>query len=145
MTRRLMWLVPNRRNRLIAEAVMELSFVRVLRMWFSFARLSRDFGSPDAESQLEIESKNQKIAKDVGAAIGAAVRNLPFTCNCLTQAICALRMLKRRGLSCTIYFGVTSGDFRIKEAHAWIRCGEQIITGGGGLERYPIIFRFSNQ
>jgi len=43
-------------------------------------------------------------------------------------------MLRRRGLSSTLVLGVAK-DREKMEAHAWLVCGDQILTGGIEHER----------
>jgi hypothetical protein len=48
-------------------------------------------------------------------------------------------MLRRRDLSGTLYLGVAKdGDGKI-QAHAWLRCGNDILTGGRSYQRYAIV------
>lgn len=136
---------PTIRNWLALEALLELAYARILRASVSFARLSKLFGEPQLESPPEIDSAKQQIANDVGLAIRRAVRYAPFRCNCLTQAICTLRMLKRRSVACTLYLGVTRGADVAREAHAWTRCGALIVTGENELDRYDAVFTFATR
>ena len=50
-------------------------------------------------------------------------------------------MLRRRGLPGTLHLGVAKEGNRM-EAHAWLRCGDQIVTGGHELERFGVVARF---
>lgn len=136
------WL-PTRRNRLALEAVFELAIVRVLRSTISFGRLAKLFGEPQVESPLEVDVSSQLVAKEIAVAISRAVRYAPFRCNCLTQAICGLRMLKRRSISATLYLGVDRDDNSTQDAHAWLRSGDCILTGNHQLERYKAVFKFA--
>jgi len=54
-------------------------------------------------------------------------------------------MLSRRGISATLYLGVArdENDPGAMAAHAWLRCGEVILTGAGGVERFSAISSFS--
>jgi hypothetical protein len=48
---------------------------------------------------------------------------------CLVQTIAASRMLTRRGIRWTMRVGVRR-DANALEAHAWLVCGDRIVTGG---------------
>jgi hypothetical protein len=52
-------------------------------------------------------------------------------------------MLQRRGITSTLYLGVDHGEEKWLDAHAWLRCGEVIVTGGAGAERFRIISTFT--
>jgi hypothetical protein len=60
------------------------------------------------------------------------------------QAIAAKLMLKRRGIPSTLHLGVAKEDNRFM-AHAWLRSGSIILTGGAGRERFTIISTFAEK
>ena len=48
-------------------------------------------------------------------------------------------MLRRHTVPSVVYLGVgkdAAGEFT---AHSWLRCGDHVVTGGGGHERYSVI------
>ncbi len=73
------------------------------------------------------------MARDVAWAVRAAARHLPFRAVCLTQALAAHAMLRRRGVRGVVHFGAagpTSSD--ALDAHAWLEAAGVEVTG------YPI-------
>ena len=52
-------------------------------------------------------------------------------------------LLKRSGYASTIHFGVDRVDEDGLEGHAWLTCGETVVTGGGELDRYTEVHRLS--
>jgi Transglutaminase-like superfamily len=78
----------------------------------------------------------------VGRAVAAASRHTPWESACLVQAIAAKLMLKRRGIPSTLYLGVTKEDNRLT-AHAWLRSGPFVLTGGTGRQRFTVISTFA--
>ena len=58
--------------------------------------------------------------------------HLPRECKCLAQAISGKRML-----------GVSKKEDGDLNAHAWLRAGDIIILGGGGLERFAVVSTFA--
>ena len=52
-------------------------------------------------------------------------------------------LLKRFGYASTIHFGVDRVDEDGLEGHAWLTCGETVVTGGGELDRYTEVHRLS--
>ncbi len=143
MTFRFSKILPTRGNRLALEALVELALARVMRATISFARLAKLFGEAQADSPTDIESSQQSMAKEISVAIGRAVRFAPFHCNCLTQALCGLRMLRRRRLPSTLYLGLEREGDSPHDAHAWLRCGNTVITGDFQLEKYRAVFKFA--
>ena len=71
-------------------------------------------------------------------------RHTPFTSNCFNKALAAHFMLRRRGIANTLCLGVTK-EGQTMEAHAWLRGGEQIVTGAAGYERFTEVSHFSWQ
>ncbi len=69
--------------------------------------------------------------------------HLPWECKCLAQAISGKMMLRRRQTPSTLYLGVAKKEDGDLNAHAWLRAGESIILGGGGLERFAVVSTFA--
>ena len=95
-------------------------------------RLSADAGTENADPEL---------LRRVGYAVSAAGTNVPWRSDCFPQAIAAHRLLKKYGYASTIHLGVDKvGDDELL-AHAWLSCGEIIVTGGSEAHRYAEIHR----
>ncbi len=79
-------------------------------------------------------------------AMAAVSRRTPWTSTCLMQALSAQRMLRRRGAPATVYLAMLEGgkppDTPIL-AHAWVRCGDLVITGQCDESRYRVIATFA--
>jgi hypothetical protein len=54
---------------------------------------------------------------------------MPWRADCLVQALAARRWLLRQGIETQLFLGVrgTSAPF---EAHAWLKWGHKVVTGG---------------
>ena len=65
----------------------------------------------------------------VGWAIRVASAYLPFA-TCLSQALTAQILLRRRGYPAVVRIGVARTHGRRLEAHAWVECAGQIVIGG---------------
>lgn len=68
------------------------------------------------------------------ARVGAAVEvmqsyTLGWQTKCLVRSLAAMRMLRARGIACTLYLGTARNEQGQLLAHAWLRCGAQIICG----------------
>lgn len=128
---------------LVAESFLRLTTAVVLISCFPFRRLAPMLGNIRAESPIVITDAMERSAKQTAWAIGVARRRLPFEYSCLAQALAAKGMLRRRGIASTLYLGVDphAGDpFR---AHAWLRCGSIVVTGGPGHEAFAPIATFA--
>lgn len=100
-------------------------------------------GPPPPAAPLAPEAA--RPAQRVGWAVRALAHYLPWDARCLAQAIAASWMLRRRGLPGVFYLGVDHGQETWLEAHAWLRCGEQILTGEPQHERFKVIAVFTRE
>lgn len=85
---------------------------------------------------------DESLIADIGWAVRAASRRTPWQSTCLVQAITGKWMLRRRRLPGTIHFGVAKDGSEGLKAHAWLRSGKQILTGGAVREEYREISAF---
>lgn len=79
----------------------------------------------------------QRLASDppsvghIGWAVKIASRYVPLATHCLTRAVSAEILLRRRGYSAELCYGVR----RTREApfigHAWVESGGVVVIGGG--------------
>jgi hypothetical protein len=69
-----------------------------------------------------------------------AVSNCVPGATCLTQALAAQMILTRAGYAPRVEIGVAKNERNKFQAHAWLVLGEQVLVGGGGVERYtPLV------
>jgi len=130
---------PERRD--LAEAVILCTVAGVLLRLLPFRRLAPRLGRHMAVSPPEAAAEHRTRVARVAWAISAAARNLPWRPVCLPQAITAQWMLRRRGIPSTLYLGADPS--RGYDAHAWVRAGATIVTGGPGQERYAVVSSFA--
>ncbi len=60
---------------------------------------------------------------------------------CLDKAVAGTILLKRRGIPSTFHLGLAKKEKF--EAHAWITCGDVIVTGGKTHEQFTPISSFN--
>lgn len=65
-------------------------------------------------------------------------RAVPWRSDCLVQALAAQHWLAAEGIESEIVIGVERPDDAEFGAHAWLKCGDAIVTGGE-TDRYTII------
>ncbi|MEZ5681826.1 MAG: lasso peptide biosynthesis B2 protein [Erythrobacter sp.] len=75
----------------------------------------------------------------VRLAVARAHRNLPGDAACLPQALAARRMLERRGISSTLYIGTMRDEGGHRRFHAWLKVGEEWVTGVCDERRYALM------
>jgi hypothetical protein len=77
-----------------------------------------------------------EMAERVAFAIPRVASRVPWRANCLVQALAARRWLRRAGIASQIHLGVRKPTDDL-DAHAWLTCGDRIITGGDVAEYVP--------
>lgn len=125
-----------------AEAVAWLLGARLMLLFVPFRKLASWMGRRMAESP-EVDSHEAELGVRVSWAVCAASRHTPWQTKCLAEAIAAKTMLKLRRVPSTLYLGVAKNDDGELEAHAWLRCGSLILTGGRVRRRFTVIATFA--
>lgn len=129
---------------LLFEAACTLIAALAAVKFIPFGRIAPGLGclgTPQPVTPLAPELAQQ--AQRVGWAVRALAHYLPWDAKCLAQAIAAKWMLRRRGLPSTFYLGVDHGREQWLDAHAWLRCGDEIITGEPQHARFKVIAAFT--
>ena len=121
------------------EAYMELVFCKLLLLCVPFSKLVKNYGYAYCETFHNHVSDYSNLVL-IQRVLKIAVRFLPWKSNCLDQAMAAQRMLCRRKLANTLYFGLSKQIGREAfVAHAWLRCGEHYIVGYTSQMQYTIV------
>ena len=128
------------------EAAWSLTAALVAVRLLPFRWIAPRLGSSGETSIHRVLNTDQQWqAQQVGWAITALARYFPWDAKCLAQAVAGKWMLQRRGLPSTLYLGVDrvyDGE-KWLEAHAWLRCGTDIITGEQQHERFKVLAAFT--
>ena len=133
---------PGRRH-LLWEALVTLAIVRIIMACVPFRRIANWLGTPGAQSPGTVIAEATRTAEAVGWAVEAMGRRVPWDGRCLAQALAATSMLRRRGIEGTVALGVCDGKSSEFEAHAWVRVGSSIVTGGAEHKRFKAFTTFS--
>ena len=126
---------------LFVEAWICLSFAKLLVVFLPFKKIASMIGEPQVESPKEVKFAIK--VKDIEISIIRAVKYALFASKCYDQALATTYMLKRRKITSTIYFGLHKKDDQLV-AHAWVRCGENIISGRKGHEIFTTVAWFGS-
>jgi len=118
---------------LLVRAVAWLAIARLMLAGMSFRRLSARLSAAQEATRVE---PDPELLASVGRAVAVAAKHVPWRSDCFPQTIAARMLLRGYGLPSTIHFGVERiGDDELA-GHAWLTCGETVVTGGGELDRY---------
>ena len=130
---------------LFLEAFVLLGVARLAVLILPFRWLAVSLGRHMADAGSEVRPGELDRARRVGWAVRAAAGRTPWTSVCLPQAVAAQWMLKRRHIAGTVYLGVAKRETASRglAAHAWLRCGDVILTGGVGHANFTVVSTFS--
>jgi hypothetical protein len=86
-----------------------------------------------------------KFARRAGWALASVSSRTPWRSTCLTEAIAGAGMLRSRQLAATLALGIAKSFANpdTLEAHAWLTCGDLIVTGAQGHTRFRVVARFA--
>lgn len=99
-------------------------------------------------SPLALANEQRDDAVVIGYLVSTAAQFTPWQSLCLTQVLVVQRLLAKRGIAGQFYLGVRRGceltdDPMGLSAHAWLQCGEEIVSGAAGHEQYTVVSTFS--
>lgn len=128
---------------LFIEAFCLTGIVRLAILLIPFRRLSMVLGKHMRESPIKEDVVEAEVARRIGWGVETVSRYTPWESKCLVQAIVGKIMLRQYEIANTLYLGVRR-DAGSLVAHAWLRCGATIITGGQGWERFTMVGKFAD-
>lgn len=134
--------LPSRKKTLFLEVVLFLTIAEMLKRFVPFRHFHHFLGKTMRESPFGTRNHHETI-KEISWAIITAAANVPWKPMCLTQAIAAKVVLKRRNIGNTLYLGVSKEEGNELIAHAWVRSGKFIVTGAKGKEDFKVISSFA--
>lgn len=122
------------------RAVAELARARLMLARFQAADIThRNLQAARiGRTPAEISASDARELDWVAFVIPRIGARLPWRADCLVQAIAAQNWLQSKGISAAIAIGVEKPADGRFGAHAWLRHGDRIITGGD-ISRYQTI------
>ncbi len=139
---------------MFVEAVFWCALVRMIMLVMPFRKYASLLGKPQKNGTPHpfgaplSRGDNRELLEQIGKSVQRASANVPWKTRCFVEAIAAKRMLKRRNIKSTVYLGITKsnqeGQHPPLSAHAWIACGDFIVTGKQGvrLKEYTVVSSF---
>ena len=127
---------------ILMETFFFLGFSRFLVIMLPFKKVAPHLGVINGSQSKNLSEAELVVVQQITRWVRFTARHTPFTSNCFNKALAVHFMLRRRGLSSTLYLGVAR-DGEKMEAHAWLRSGDQIVTGGTEQERFTEVSHFT--
>jgi len=134
--------LPARLQRLYLEAAFHLSMAGLTLLVLPFRRIAPRLGVVTHHADPPSAAGREQELEEIAWALHRAARVLPWRCTCLPKAIAGSRMLGRRGIPYALYLGAAREQDRELIAHAWLRCGDTIVTGGEEMAKFTIVSSF---
>ncbi len=130
--------LPLSRKRLYFKIWSSLAFTRLKLSFFGYSHFKKSRQSV-AETKVDVDPK------DISRIIERVSQGVP-NASCLTQAICAQRLLKSYGHEVSIRIGVKADKQNSMEAHAWVLIDDEVILGGEqeNLNEYSTLTELSS-
>ena len=137
--------LPLRDHCLFVEAAILTGIARVVILVLPFRWIAPWIGTQVSGDSAEADGDDsqKELLRRVRWAVEAASRRVPWQSLCLVQAMTARSMLRRRGRSGIVYFGLAKDDEKDLLAHAWLRSGGLIISGNCELRKYTTVSAFA--
>ncbi|WP_026694364.1 lasso peptide biosynthesis B2 protein [Peribacillus kribbensis] len=128
---------------LLIESFIFLGWARFLKM-LPFSKVAPALGIQMVETSFSDHSNN-KCLKKVSSAIHIMSSYTFWESKCLVKAVAAMKMLERRKIESTLYFGTAKDDTGQMIAHAWLRSGSIYVTGSEGMEQFTVVSHFAKK
>jgi hypothetical protein len=136
--------LSSRDRALLIEAFLFTGLIRFKILFFHFYKLASYSGKHKEESPWEISHGEKIIVNEIGDAVNLVCKYTPWESKCLVKALTVQIMLKKRKIGSTIYLGVARDKKNKPIAHAWLRSGTDIITGGYEYKRFTEVAKFGS-
>lgn len=141
------WSLSAARWRLLMEAVVWLGLLRAATVVLPYRRVasllrlcqSGPCGRAPTSHPGDWPDGLSPQVWAVGWAVRAAAARTPWRSTCLAQSLAGYVILRRRGVPSVVCLGVAKDRADGFSAHSWLRCGDYIVTGGRGYQRYTPI------
>jgi hypothetical protein len=97
----------------------------------------------DENSKMELYNIDNSNIKLISVAIRRGVKWAPVEQRCLSQALTACSMLRRRNIPFRSFLGVEKKEQKMA-AHAWVISENEFITGRKGHEKFTVVAVFES-
>jgi hypothetical protein len=121
------------------EAWILLHVSKAIILFFPFKKIAAKLGVSQVETPKDPIAGYQLSLVEI--SLKRAVKYTVYNSKCYDQALAAKFMLNRRQLPSTLYFGLNKENNQLS-AHAWVRCGDSIVIGKHGVEKYTPVAWF---
>lgn len=115
----------------------------VITTLFPMRWYTNKLGFKGNESIYSINENDLLIVKRVERAMRRVQKYFPWKIKCFSAALTAKTLLKKNNIQSTIYIGVKRSSNDKMMAHAWLRCGNIVLTGKEEMKNFTPLVYFS--
>jgi hypothetical protein len=132
--------LPLREKFLLMKAALLVLTIRVGLTLLPFSTLQKILPKVTKKC-IDLERKRTFSIDQVAWSVAASSHCLPKA-TCLVQALAIQVLLLHEGYPANLQFGVTKGDRKELQAHAWVESEGRVIDNGSENGRYkPMLFQ----
>jgi hypothetical protein len=124
------------------EATIYCIAIKMMLLLFPLKKYAGLLGKQNIYTDKEPTEEEQNNIFKISRAIIRSRKIIPWKSLCLTEAITAKILLRKRKVQSTLYLGVEK-DNGTMHAHAWLRCGSLWVTGRKGSQRFVVVSTFT--
>lgn len=121
-----------------------LGIARLAILVVPFRRLAGLLGTNCGNTQIcPLVNKRQRyLAWKLGLLVRRVADRTPWESKCLAQALVTAPLLYLMRVPYVLYLGVAKEDTKELRAHAWVRSGPCMVTGGAGTPEFTVVATF---
>jgi Transglutaminase-like superfamily len=135
------WRLPRHDRVLVLEAALWLSVASFAIAVLPFRHVGRLAGIPIRRREPPSQTRLTEVRR-IRWAVVASARRVPWRAMCFQQGLAAQFMLRRRGVSSVLYYGVAPDKQNGLSAHVWVRAGDIEVIGGETATRFAPLVAF---
>lgn len=121
-----------------------MGIIRLGIIVFPFKYIAPILGEKNKSSLAEVERSVLVHASKISFAVETMSRFTPWESKCLVRAITAQLLLRVVRTPSTLYLGMSRDSSNKLIAHAWLRCGEFIMTGASESKNFKSVAQFAS-
>lgn len=138
--RRLTW----KMRLLFVTAYFLMGVVRLGILVLPFKYIAPLLGEKNRSTTAQVERVVLMKAVKIGFAVETTSRFTPWESKCLVRAITAQLLLRVSRTPSTLYLGMSKDESNKLIAHAWLRCGDLILTGESESKNFKSVAHFTS-
>ena len=131
-------------KKLLLESFFYLGVGRYLKS-IPFSKVAPTLGIHMEETTYDTSDVDRKVLASISQAVHIMSRYTIWESQCLVKAIAAMKMLEKRRIESTLYFGTDRGQSGELIAHAWLRSGPYYITGFEEMANFTVVGKFAKK